>query len=45
MGQQAGVTVHRSASRTRQAAQKLGINIPVPSPSLPETELEQTDTM
>jgi hypothetical protein len=37
--------VHRSASHMRQAARKVGIDIPEPEPSLPDTELEETDTM
>jgi hypothetical protein len=40
------VTVHRSASRTRQMAKKVGLKIPEPSPpNTEDTELEQTDTM
>ena len=40
-----GVDIHRSPSRTRQAARKAGIKIPDPKPALPVTEQEQTDTM
>jgi hypothetical protein len=45
MAEPAKIQVHRNASRMRQEAKKIGIKIPVPKPSLPETEQEQTDTM
>lgn len=39
------LTVQRNTSRARQTARKLGIEINSPSPHLPVTEQEQTDTM
>ncbi len=40
-----GVDIHRSASRTRQAARKAGIIIPDPKLSLPVIEQEEADIM
>jgi hypothetical protein len=39
------ITVQRNTSRARQVARKLGIEIEPPTPHLPMTEQEQTDTM
>jgi hypothetical protein len=39
----AGTTIHRKSSPARVSARKLGINIPTPKPSLPDTEQEETD--
>jgi hypothetical protein len=39
------ISVQRNTSRARQVARKLGIVIDPPSPHLPMTEQEQTDTM
>ena len=35
--------VHREASSKRQAARRVGIDVPKPPLSLPETEQEATD--
>jgi hypothetical protein len=37
------VTVHRSNSKMRQSAKKVGIDVPKRKPDLPETEFEATD--
>lgn len=39
------IAVHRTNSRTRQMAKKVGLQIPEPSPpNTEDTELEQTDS-
>jgi hypothetical protein len=40
-----GFVVKRNSSRMRQAARRAGIDIEEPSPHLPLTEQEETDTM
>jgi hypothetical protein len=37
--------IQRKASKTRQAAKRVGIEIESPQPTLPVTEQEETDTM
>lgn len=37
------IVVHRQSSHARQAAKKIGLNIPTPADSLPEEEQEIAD--
>jgi hypothetical protein len=43
--EESGPLIQRRASRTRQVAKRVGIDMEAPEPHLPVVEQEETDTM